>query len=365
MERVMKLKFWLLPIICLAGLALGMRTAIGASKPPQLAPLSPPAAGVSSQALLSGTGVVEPASEVVSVGIERSGIVSHVLIEAGSQVLKGEPLFCLDDRAARADLAVREAELEVAHAELRKVRSGPREEDVLSRKAQLAEASANLAQAREDRERMQRLVAVGAVAREQAEARDHAFEAAEAKSAQARSELQRTESGAWRRDRVIAEARYSQAEALVARSAVELELLCARAQQDGVVLQVSVRSGEHVVGGGQRELVLMGSRALRVRAEFEQSDFLRFSPRALAYAAPHGDPEHKLGLRYVRTEPMVVPKKTFTGAPDEQGDVRVAEVIYALPDNAGLRVGQRVDLSVLPQQPERTEIARAAGAGVK
>jgi len=51
-----------------------------------------------------------------------------------------------------------------------------------------------------------------------------------------------------------------------------------------------------------------------------------------------------LGLRFVRVEPFVVPKKSLTGESTERVDTRVLQVIYAIePGSANVYVGQQLD----------------------
>ena len=46
----------------------------------------------------------------------------------------------------------------------------------------------------------------------------------------------------------------------------------------------------------------------------------------------------------MRAEPLIVPKRSLTNASTERVDIRVLQIIYALPaDNGGFFVGQQVD----------------------
>ena len=62
----------------------------------------PEAAG----SVLSATGTVEPQSGLVAVAAAVPGVVAEVLVRAGQQVKARDPLFRIDDAAARAALAV-------------------------------------------------------------------------------------------------------------------------------------------------------------------------------------------------------------------------------------------------------------------
>jgi hypothetical protein len=59
-------------------------------------------------------------------------------------------------------------------------------------------------------------------------------------------------------------------------------------------------------------------------------------------------------MRYVRTEPYVIPKRSLTGDNTERVDVRVLQVIYALDvEDRPIYVGQQMDVFInLEATPE-------------
>src|SRR5262249_22979096 len=68
---------------------------------------------------IAGTGIVEPASEVIALAIERGGVVSRIGVMAGDRVKAGRPLFAIDDRdyctaVAQGEAAVAAAEASIA-----------------------------------------------------------------------------------------------------------------------------------------------------------------------------------------------------------------------------------------------------------
>src|SRR5262245_46136064 len=109
---------YLIPILAIVGVAFGVTTVLNGNK------VVPPASPVAdpSQApyavFVAGSGIVEASSENIAIGTEIPGIVSKIFVEIGSRVRAGDPLFTIDDRAARAELAQREAGVQVAEAAL-------------------------------------------------------------------------------------------------------------------------------------------------------------------------------------------------------------------------------------------------------
>src|SRR5207248_327599 len=107
------------------------------------------------RAPIAGTGIIEPDTEVISVGSHLSGVVAEVLVTVGDLVYKGQtPLFRLDDRALRSDLASREASLKAAETQLDRLKSMPRPEEVPPAEARWKEAQENLADQVDQYERM-------------------------------------------------------------------------------------------------------------------------------------------------------------------------------------------------------------------
>src|SRR6478735_7202763 len=71
---------------------------------------------------LVGTGITETGRGNVAIGTAVSGIVREVDVRVGDRVRAGDPLFGIDDRDARAQLAVARAAAEEAEAALAKPR---------------------------------------------------------------------------------------------------------------------------------------------------------------------------------------------------------------------------------------------------
>ena len=64
---------------------------------------------------------------------------------------------------------------------------------------------------------------------------------------------------------------------------------------------------------------------------------------AKAKVSPRGAAEEQVDAIFVRAEPQVVPKRSLTNSAAERVDVRVLQLIYALPESDLFRVGQQVD----------------------
>src|SRR5262245_48721130 len=274
------MKRLILPTIALAALLFGVMSIVRSQPKREVTtPPSPPPMSSYGQTV-AAVGLVETSTENIAVGTEIGGVVTNIYVEIGSRVKAGDPLFSIDSRATRAELATRQAAVQVAEAEL--------------------------AEAKYQFELGQRLAEQKVLSLEENRNRGYAAQKAEAQLAQARAQLSSTET--------------------------DLDRLTVRAPVDGQVLQVKVHLGEFAPTGVlQTPLILLGNvDKLHVRVDVEEHEAWRIRPKAKAAASVRGNSDLKTPLTFVRFEPFVVPKKSLTGDSTERVDTRVLQVIYRL-----------------------------------
>jgi multidrug efflux pump subunit AcrA (membrane-fusion protein) len=266
---------------------------------PERPPNEPPVAPAVSpfDRSVAGLGIVEPNSELIAIGAHLPGVVTRVGVQVGDKVARGDPLFSVDDRDARARLAAAQSQLAAA-------------------RVKQADSAQQLALYRNVTDRR-------AISQDELDRRAFAEK--------------------------VAASQVKVAEAEVALIRTELERLVVRAPVDGTVLKVNVRPGEFAAAGIVKDpLMTMGNvEPLHVRAELDETDAWAAAPDARAFARVRGRADLSASLRFVRREPLLKPKRTLTGDGNERVDTRVLEVIYAL-DNGALNafVGQQVDVFV-------------------
>jgi multidrug resistance efflux pump len=213
-------------------------------------------------------------------------------------VKTGDPLFTLDDRAQLAEIATRHAAVQVAEA-------------------QLADAKYELTLA-------EALVAKSFISVEEHQRKGFAAQKAAAQLAQARAELNSSET--------------------------DLKRLTVRAPVDGQVLQMKVHLGEFApaASAGQPPLILLGSvTPLNVRVDVDENDAWRVLAGASATGYLRGHKEIRTSLKFVRFEPYVVPKKSLTGDSTERVDTRVLQVIFSFErGDLPIFVGQQMDVFI-------------------
>lgn len=286
----------------------------------------PPQAGgeLADAPRVAGAGVVEPSSEIVDIGTAISGLVTDLSVGAGDFVTEGQPLFVVDQRSAQA--RVREANAAIAEA-----RAAIREAQTARDTAQ---QQLDLYRAINDPDAVSRLEVIGR----------------EGDAAAAKSRLE------------LARARLSAAQAAANSARTELGRLTVRAPIAGEILAVNIRPGEFVstMGGNSEPFIRMGeTRPLHIRIDIDEDEAGRVNQGAEALVSPRGDAQNQVKATFLRAEPLIVPKRSLTNSAAERVDVRVLQLIYALPEDArgDFTVGQQVDAFI----PARGSDAGEAG----
>ena len=342
----------ILPLLSLAMLGFAVFHVVKAQQqPPKSTPPVEPARNPFMGGIAGG-GVVEARSENIAIGSPLPGIAEEVFVKVGDKLsgprnsFPGTPLFRLDDRNLRAELTVRKANLKASKASLRKLEMLPRAEDVPPLEAKLREAKANWDDTRDQYERTAKLFKSNAVGEEEVIHRRYLVAVAEAQFVKAEADLKLSKSGAWEYDKAIATVSVEQSESLVRQTETELERLIVRASIDGEVLQKNVRPGEYVGIPPSQALFVIGDVGkLHIRVDIDENDSSRFREGMKGRAVQRGNPGVEIPLKFVRIEPLVVPKKSLTGAGTERVDTRVLQVIYSVePSEVKLFVGQQVDV---------------------
>jgi HlyD family secretion protein len=289
-------------------------------------PSQPATAPAGSAAMVAGAGVVEPSSELIAIGSHVPGVIDRVYVTPGDSVPAGAPLFSIDSREARAAIAEARA------------RRGSLGEQLAA-----AQTSLNVAQ--------QQLALYRGVSDPRAVSRQEVIQR-EGVVAEARAQLG------------VIRAQIGEAEAAINAAEVRLARHTVRAPSTATVLQVEARAGQFATAGpaasGSDALVTMGvTQPLHVRIDIDENDIERIALGQAATISPRGSGGITASAVYVRAEPLVVPKRSLTNSATERVDVRVLQVIYALPASAAsFVVGQQVDAFVPARRNGQAAAAR-------
>lgn len=340
---------YILPIAALGGLIFAIYVvALGAKPVPSAPPVAQPAIAPFA-AYVAGAGIVEASTENIAIGTITPGVVTAVYVKPGDPVNKNAPLFKVDDRSLNAELQVRQAALVQARSHLHKLEQSPRPEDIPPAEAKVTEAQAALSDLRNQLALYENVQEKAAISQDELARRRFAVQMAEARLHQASSQLDLLKAGTWKPDLQIAQAEVAAAESQVRLVETEIERLTTRAPVDGSILQVKIRVGEYAPAGVmQTPLILMGNvDRLHVRVDVDENDAWRVRQDRPAVAFVRGNRELQTGLRFVRVEPYVVPKRSLTGESVERVDTRVLQIIYSFDRGAlPVYVGQLMDVFI-------------------
>lgn len=285
----------------------------------------------------------------VDLGFRVPGRIAQMPFEEGARVRAGAALAVLDAAPLRDALAVADAQIGVAAAELAKRRNGNRVQDVAQARARLAEAEANLAAAREDYERRGALVQTGAVSQAVFDASQAKFRAAQAQMASAGEALSLQRAGARSEDIAAAAAQREQAIAQRDKARTDLGDATLYAPNDGVILTRAREPGA-IVQPGETVLTLTIDRPMRVRAYIAEPDLARISPGMKVLVRADG-----IARAYHGTIGFISPTAEFTPKTVQTEALRT-DLVYRLriivtdPDEA-LRQGAPVTIAVPAARP--------------
>ena len=332
------------------------------SSPPITAPTNPYDDDV------AGTGIVEPASEVIALAIERGGVVTRIDVVAGDRVEVGQPLFAIDDRDYRAAVAQDEAGVAAADASIAAIDESliAQRDTIEQARAALDGAEAERLRASLDHTRYSELVRDSWATRQRletaaADARKADASVAAAKAALAGAQHQIEVISAQRKE---AEAKLGQAKATLEQARVDLDKTVVKAPISGAILKVNVRLGEYAQAGVLPDpLMTMESvDPLHVRVDIDETETWRVRPGHSAIARLRGNPDISAPLTFVRFEPYVLPKRSLSGDTTERVDTRVLQALYQFaPSEFPAFVGQQVDVFIAA--PSRKSATRSPTSG--
>ncbi len=286
---------WKLPLIAGAGIVFAFVSVLSRPVAEEHKPLITPPSTTFDQSI-AGIGVIEPSSEVISIGTELSGIVREVHVKVGDNVKKSTPLFSLDQRDIDAQIAIFESSLAVA-------------------KAQLADAESQYAIINSIKDKR-------AIAKDDYNKRKHAKQ--------------------------IATARIQEIHAQMNQAKITKERMHVKAPITGQILEINIRPGEYAnIGNLSNPLMMMGNmETIHVRVEIDEESAARIKPESPAKASIRGKPNDLFPLKFVRFEPYVRPKQNLANT-GQRIDTRVLRIIYALPQSEDrFFAGQQMDVYI-------------------
>jgi multidrug efflux pump subunit AcrA (membrane-fusion protein) len=356
-----------LPFLAVIGVIFAVYTVVAGSRP---SPIAPPAAEPSQAPFdnyVAGAGIVEPLSENIQVGSVVPGVVTKIYVKVGDRVTKGQPLWLIDDRDLRADLATKYADVAVqqsmldsAQAKFDRLKQMPRPEEIPPAQARVDADLHSLEDAQDQLRTLKSVSDPRAFSQDDLDRRTHAVDIAKAHLAESQADLALLKDGSWNEDLKVAmadiesaKASLGAAQARVQNDQTLIDRLTVTAPIDGQILQVKIHLGEYAPAGElQNPLMLIGNLdKLVVRTDVDENDAWRVprhpdgGVRAVAYL--RGNRDIGCDLKFYRIEPYVIPKKSLTGDSTERVDTRVLQVLYTFEvGDKPIYVGQQMDVFI-------------------
>lgn len=284
---------------------------------PAPAPLKEPTHAPFAQSI-GARGIVESVDENVRVAPALAALVTNVKVKVGDKVQAGDVLFQQDTRDAEALVAAQEAQ-------------------IATLQAQIEEAQINLADKKDQWERVEKLGETRVSSLDERQRARFAAQGAMAAIGRAQAEL-----------RV--------AQSQLARTKVQLDLLTVKAPRDGTILQVNLRAGEYAALNASEPAILLGNLdEFQLRADVDEDNAGLVRPDCPAVAFLKGRRDLPIPLRFQRIEPYIVPKKSLTGESSERVDTRVLQIIFRFDrPNMPIYVGQQMDVFLDAASPAKS-----------
>ncbi len=280
----------------------------------------------------------------VQLGFRTSGRLLNMQVEEGDAVTAGDPLATLDSGPAEENLAIVDAELASAEAQLNSVRAGARPQEIAQLRAAVRAAQAAFDDAERGAERQAQLLRTQSTSQTQADTAQALRDSAAARLASAEEALALAEAGARIEDIKAAEATVavSRARRNQAMTAVADTIL--KAPSTGIVLTRAREPGS-MLAIGQSVYVLALTDSVFVRAYADETTLARVVPGTRV------DIHTDSGGHYTGQVGFVSPTAEFTPKTVQTPELRTALVyrlrVLVVDADEGLRQGMPVTI-VLP-----------------
>lgn len=289
----------------------------------------------------------------VDVGFRVGGRIASLLAEEGDSVQEGDLLGRLNDDTLTAQARQAQAQLAREKANLQRLESGYRSEEIAAARAELAAARALADNARQNLQRVEAMRAGNAVSQKELDNARGSYRNAAAKQKAAQEQLTLVSTGYRDEDIAAQRAAVAAAEAQYALARIALEDANLHAPQAGVVL-TRVREAGAIVQAGQPVYTLSLTEPVWLRVYVDEPHLGLIHPgmavEVLCDAAPGRSLPGRVGF--------ISPSAEFTPKNVETAEVR-SSLVYRVrvqaedPDDI-LRQGMPVRVRLLrPAEEQR------------
>ncbi|MES2200187.1 MAG: secretion protein HlyD [Chlamydiota bacterium] len=309
---------WLLPLLALIGAIIAVYVVFWSQKQVPSPPILYPAPTSPYSSAVYGAGMIEASTENIAIGTPFILPIVDIFVLEGNEVKIGDPLLQLDTRSfvAQKETAACQVQAAVVTYENAKIQFSFYER--LKDKRAVSEKD---------------------------------YETAYYNMKEAEEQVK------------VAKATLAEVEMNIERATI-------RAPVDGQILQVNAHIGEIYLQSSYNitqgyvnlstSLILMGTvTPLQMRIDIDEEDAWRYKIGSKATAFIRGNASINFPMQFVRVEPYILPKVSFTGNNIERIDTRVLQVLYHFKKgNLPVYPGQLLDVYLETPPLEEGELVQ-------
>jgi multidrug efflux pump subunit AcrA (membrane-fusion protein) len=174
---------------------------------------------------------------------KTGGTVTQVLVRTGDRVVKGQPLFTIDDRQLQLQVKQAKAAYEMAQANLAQVEKGATDEEIQQIESTVLQAKASYQNVAAECKRMEELFRQEMIPQQKLEAVQLQKELAAANLTAAEARLTAVQKGASQEQLAVLQAQVRQAETALEMANLQLGYTRVTAPIAGVIAQLTVEVG--------------------------------------------------------------------------------------------------------------------------
>ena len=282
----------------------------------------------------------------VQLAFRQPGRVMQMAFDEGDAVRAGARLAALDAQPYRDALVAAQAQVQVAQAELAKLRRGLRPQEITQAREALKKAQALVTEAERNFQRQSGLLASGASSQRTVDAARTARDQAAAGAEAAKAALSQAIEGFRKEDIAAAEARLAAAQAAAAQATTSLADTELTSPSDGTVI-ARVREPGSMVASQSTVYSLSLDKPVYVRAYVGEQDLGRIAPGTkVRVKSDSVEKEYRGQIGFISPRAEFTPKTVETT--DLRTDLvyRLRIVIDEADGDAALRQGMPVTIEV-------------------
>ncbi len=290
----------------------------------------------------------------VQLAFRQPGRVAQMVFDEGDAVSAGARLAALDAQPYRDALAAAQAQVQVAQAELAKLRRGLRPQEITQAREALRQAQALAGEAERNFQRQSGLLTSGASSQRTVDAARAARDQTAAGVEAAKAALSQAAEGFRKEDIAAAQARLAAAQAAAAQATTALADTELMAPSDGTVV-ARVREPGSMVASQSTVYSLSLDRPVYVRAYVGEPDLGRIAPgTAVRVKSDSAEKVYRGQIGFISPRAEFTPKTVQTTELRTDLVYRLRIVIDEADSDAALRQGMPVTIEVDAQAGTRT-----------